>query len=57
MIITKGEFKGKPVIHIKRNEDDRFGISMGLTKAKLVVENLEAIKEFIKENDKPDTNN
>jgi hypothetical protein len=57
VFITKGEFKGKPVIHIKRNEDDRFGISMGLMKAKLVVENIEAIKEFIKENDKPDAGN
>ena len=50
--INESEFKGKPVIHIKRDEEDKYGISMGVTKAKLVIENIEAIKDFVAKNDK-----
>ena len=51
MIVEKSEFKGRPVIHIKRDTEDKYGVSMGVSKCKLVVENLDAIKEFITEND------
>jgi len=46
------EFKGRPIIVLKRQEDDKYPFSFGLGKAKLMVENLEAIKKFIEENDK-----
>ena len=52
MLVTFTTFKDKPVIQIKRDEDDRFGLSMGLTKAKLCVEAIEETKKFIKDNDK-----
>jgi len=43
------EFKGNKVIVIKRQPDDKFGFSFGKAKAKLIVENFEAIKKFAEE--------
>lgn len=49
-MIEKTEFKGKPVIILKRNEDDKYPFSFGLSKAKLIIENYEEIKKFVEEN-------
>lgn len=49
-IIERGEYKGKPLLIIKRNEEDKYPFSFGLSKAKLIVDNIEAIKKFIEEN-------
>ena len=49
-MIEKGEFKGKPVITLKRNQDDQYPFTFGLSKAKLIVENIEEIKKFVEEN-------
>lgn len=44
-----GEYKGKPVLTLKKNEDDRFPFSMGKAKAKLIIENIEEVKKFASE--------
>ena len=49
-IVERGEYKGKPLLILKRNEDDKYPFSFGLSKAKLILENLEAIKQFVEEN-------
>ena len=49
-MIERSEFKGKPVLIIKRNEDDKYPFAFGLSKAKLILENLEEIKKFVAEN-------
>lgn len=49
-MIEMTEYKGKPVIILKRNENDKYPFSFGLTKAKLILENLEDIKKFVAEN-------
>ena len=49
-MIEKTEFKGKPVLILKRNEEDKYPFSFGLSKAKLIVENYEEIKKFVEEN-------
>lgn len=49
-MIEKTEFKGKPVITLKRNEEDQYPFSFGVSKAKLIVENFEEIKKFVEEN-------
>ena len=49
-MIEKGEYKGKPLIVIKRNEEDKYPFSFGLGKAKLILENIEEIKKFVEEN-------
>jgi hypothetical protein len=49
-IVERSEFKGKPTLVIKRNEDDKYPFSFGMSKAKLILENLEEIKKFVEEN-------
>ena len=50
-IVERSEYKGKPLLVIKRSEDDKFPFSFGLSKARLILENLEEIKKFVEEND------
>ena len=49
-MIERSEFKGKPVIILKRDENDKYPFSFGLTKARLILENLEEIRKFVAEN-------
>ncbi len=45
-MVTIGEFKGNPVITLKQGENDRYGFTFGLSKAKLILEHLDAIRDF-----------
>ena len=47
MVSEIGEFKGHAIITLKKDEDDERGFVFGKTKAKLILENLDAIKEFV----------
>ena len=47
-----GEFKGNPTITLKTREDDRFGITMGLQKAKLILSHVDVLRKFVQDNDK-----
>ncbi len=49
-MVELSEFKGKPILILRRSEDDKFPFSFGLSKAKLILENLEDIKKFVAEN-------
>jgi len=49
-VIERSEFKGKPVLILKRSEEDRYPFSFGLGKARLIVENFEEIKKFVEDN-------
>ena len=49
-MVERTEYKGKPVLIIKRDEDDKFPFSFGLHKAKLILEHIEEIKKFVEEN-------
>jgi hypothetical protein len=49
-MIERGEFKGKPLLIIRRDENDKYPFSFGLSKARLIVENIEEIKKFVEEN-------
>ena len=55
MITEISEFKGRPTLVLKRDENDSYPFSFGVTKAKLVVEGIEAIKKFIAEYDESST--
>lgn len=48
-IVERGEFKGKPILILKRDDEDKYPFSFGLTKAKMIVENIDAIKKFVEE--------
>ncbi len=49
-MIERSEFKGKPVLILRRDPEDKFPFSFGVTKAKLILENLEDIKKFVQDN-------
>ncbi len=49
-IVERSEFKGKPTLVIRRNEEDKYPFSFGLSKAKLILENLDEIKKFVEDN-------
>ncbi len=49
-MIEKSEYKGKPVLILKRDENDKYPFSFGLTKARLILENIEEIRKFVVEN-------
>lgn len=50
-MIERSEFKGKAILVIKRTEDDKYPFSFGLSKAKLILENIDEIKKFVEENE------
>lgn len=49
MVVEYGEFKGNKMIILKKNDTDTFPFQFGRGKAKLIVENYEAIKKFAEE--------
>jgi len=51
-MVERTEFKGKPVMVIKRDENDKYPFSFGMTKAKMILENVEEIKRFVEDNTK-----
>ena len=51
MPAERTEFKGQPVIVLKRNPEDKYPFSFGLSKARLIIEYFEEIKKFVGEND------
>ncbi|MFH0764113.1 MAG: hypothetical protein V1927_03840 [Candidatus Omnitrophota bacterium] len=54
-MVERSEFKGKPVLIVRRSEDDKYPFTFGMSKARLILENLEEIKRFVEENEKNDT--
>ena len=51
MIVEKTEYKGQPVLILKRNENDKYPFSFGLSKARLIIEGIVDIKKFVEEHD------
>ena len=51
-IVSESEFKGNPMIVIKNDEEDQYPFQFGVKKAKLVLENIEAVKKFVEKFDK-----
>ena len=49
MPVEYAEYKGHKLIVLKGDVDSKFPFSFGKSKAKLIVENLDAIKAFAEE--------
>jgi len=49
MAVEYSEFKGNKLIVLKRSDEDKFPFSFGKGKARLIVENFDAIKAFAEE--------
>jgi hypothetical protein len=54
-MVERGEYQGKPVITLRRTENDKFPFSFGLNKARLILENIEEIRKFVQENTREET--
>lgn len=52
MLIEQSEFKGRPMLVLKNDENDRFPFSFGMSKAKKILGALEEIKAFVATHDK-----
>ena len=51
-IVEESEFKGNAMIKLMNDEEDKYPFQFGVKKAKLIVENFDAIKQFVEKNDK-----
>ena len=51
-IVSESEFKGNAMIVLKNDEEDKYPFQFGVKKAKLVLENIDAIKSFVEKNDR-----
>lgn len=51
-MVERSDYNGKPILVLRRSEDDKFPFSFGINKAKLILENYEEIKKFVAENTK-----
>ena len=51
-MVERSEFKGKPVLIIRRDENDKYPFSFGMTTARLILENIDEIKKFVMDNEK-----
>lgn len=40
-------FKNKPIIKLKKAEDDKFPFTFGVNKAKLILANISSIEKFV----------
>jgi hypothetical protein len=52
MTAERSEFKGRPMLVLKNDEEDKYPFSFGLSKARKIIEHIEDIKKFVEENDK-----
>jgi hypothetical protein len=52
MVVEFSEFKGNKIIVLKKTADDTYPFSFGVNKAKLILEHIDDIKTFVKENEK-----
>ncbi len=53
MISEIGEYKGSPTITLKAKEDDKYPFTFGVGKAKLIVEHIDDIRDFLEQHGSP----
>lgn len=51
MIVKEDEYKGKPILVLKRNEEEKYPFSFGVAKAKSILECIDDIKAFVEKHD------
>jgi hypothetical protein len=52
MPVEFDDYNGNPVIILKRDENDAYPFRFGIRKAELILENIDKIKKFVKDNTK-----
>jgi len=53
MAVSESEFKGNPMLVLTQGAEDKFPFQFGLKKAKLIVEHIEEIRQFVTKHAKP----
>jgi hypothetical protein len=46
-VVEESEYKGNPMIVLRRSAEDRYPFQFGLSKAKLVLDSVEEIKAWV----------
>ncbi|MDP3791231.1 MAG: hypothetical protein Q8R38_04210 [Candidatus Omnitrophota bacterium] len=49
-MVERSEYNGKPILVLRRSEEDKFPFSFGIAKARLILENIKEIEKFVAEN-------
>jgi len=49
-MVERSEYNGKPILVLRRSEEDKFPFSFGISKARLILENIKEIEKFVAEN-------
>jgi len=52
MVSERDEYKGNAMLVLMKDETDEFPFKFGIKKAKLILEHLEDIKQFVKDSEK-----
>ena len=52
MPVDFDEYNGNPVIILKRDENDAYPFRFGVRKAQLIINHIDDIKKFVKDNTK-----
>jgi len=47
-VVSEAEYEGNPILILKNSEEDKYPFRFGLKKARLMLEHVEDIKEFVK---------
>ena len=47
MPVIEDTHRGRPTLTLKEKEADRFGLTFGVAKARLILANLDAIRDFV----------
>lgn len=51
-VVESSEYKGNPMVVLRRGPEDRYPFQFGLSKARLVLEAVEEIKALVAEQDR-----
>jgi len=51
-VVEESEYKGNPMIVLRRTAEDRYPFQFGLSKAKLIVDAFEDIKAWVEKQEK-----
>lgn len=51
MFTERTVYKNKPILVLRRELEDKMPFAFGLRKAKLILEAIEEIREFVRENE------
>jgi hypothetical protein len=53
MFVEEDSYKGKPILILRRTEDEKYPFSFGLAKARSILESLDEIHQFVDQHTNP----